>query len=125
MPRLWAVTIYVYSIPDAVEFYGDVLGLRLVERSDEEGLAVFDLGGIPLLLRVPELGEEWRHPEGGPSLFIEVEDLGKVATRIPLSGGRVVFGPENTAANRVNMGIEDPFGNQLVLTSLSVPTTTP
>jgi catechol 2,3-dioxygenase-like lactoylglutathione lyase family enzyme len=117
MPRLWAVTIYVYSISDAVEFYGDVLGLHLVERNDTDGLAVFDLGGIPLLLRMPEVGEEWRHPEGGPSLFIEVEDLEKVASRIPLSKGRLVFGPETTAANQVNMGVEDPFGNQLVLTS--------
>jgi catechol 2,3-dioxygenase-like lactoylglutathione lyase family enzyme len=99
MPRLWAVTIYVYSISDAVEFYGDVLGLHLVERNDTDGLAVFDLGGIPLLLRMPEVGEEWRHPEGG------------------LSKGRLVFGPETTAANQVNMGVEDPFGNQLVLTS--------
>lgn len=120
MPRLWAVTVYVYSIPEAVEFYGDVLGLRLVERSDGEGLAIFDLGGIPLLLRVPEVGEEWRQPEGRPSLFIEVEDLEAIASRIPLSRGRIVFGPEVTNNDQLNMGVEDPFGNQLVLTSRSM-----
>lgn len=116
MPRLWAVTVYVYSIPEAVEFYGDVLGLRLVERNDAEGLAIFDLGGIPLLLRVPEVGEEWRQPEGRPSLFIEVEDLEAVAAKVTLSKGRIVFGPE-ASSSQLNMGVEDPFGNQLVLTS--------
>ncbi len=109
--------MYVYGIPEAVEFYGDVLGLPLVERSDSDGLAVFDLGGIPLLLRVPEMGEEWRRPEGGPSLFIEVDDVDRIASRIPLSGGKLVFGPENTASDHVNLGVEDPFGNQLVLTA--------
>lgn len=117
MPKLWAVTVYVYSITDAVKFYGEILGLDVVENDEARGMAVFDLGGIPFLTRVPEAGEEWKRPGGGANLFVEVDNLEEVLRRIQIEGlGQVLYGPEESSPNHYNAGVQDPFGNELVLT---------
>jgi catechol 2,3-dioxygenase-like lactoylglutathione lyase family enzyme len=117
MPRLWAITLFVYNVDEAVEFYKDILGFSLLENSSNEGLAIFDLGGVPFLVRVPEAGEEWRRPGVGTNLFIEVDDVDDVSKKMTMSRGKILFGPEMTATGQVNMGVEDPFGNELILTS--------
>jgi|GEM_PF-1090308 predicted enzyme related to lactoylglutathione lyase len=120
MPKLWAITVYVYSIADAVKFYGGILGFDVVENDEARGMAVFDLGGIPFLTRVPEAGEEWKRPGGGANLFIEVDNLEEVLNRIQAAGlGQVVYGPEESSPNHYNAGVQDPFGNELVLTHKS------
>ncbi|PSN86489.1 hypothetical protein B9Q11_03390 [Candidatus Marsarchaeota G2 archaeon ECH_B_SAG-F08] len=116
MPRLWGVTLFGYSVEEAVSFYRDALGLPLVEADEERGMAVFDLEGIPLLIRVPEVGEEWRKP-GGSNIFIEVEDLSHVLDRVTKKGGRILYGPEQTLSGHTNVGVGDPFGNEIVLVS--------
>ncbi|MEM3670356.1 MAG: VOC family protein [Thermoprotei archaeon] len=116
MPRLWAIALFVYNIDEAAEFYSEVLKLKLVEKNSADGLAVFDLEGIPLLIRLPEMGDEWRMQGGSTNLFIEVDDIQELAQRIKLSKGRILFGPESMTTEQLNMGIEDPFGNQLIIT---------
>lgn len=116
MARLWAITLFVYNIEEAADFYGQVLNFKLIEKNVSEGLAVFDLEGIPFLIRVPESGEDWRKPGGPTNLFIEVDDIQELTKRMGLSRGKVLFGPETMASGQVNMGIEDPFGNELIIT---------
>jgi predicted enzyme related to lactoylglutathione lyase len=108
MPRLWAITLFVYNVDEAVEFYKDILGFSLLENSSNEGLAIFDLGGVPFLVRRPGVGT---------NLFIEVDDVDDVSKKMTMSRGKILFGPEMTATGQVNMGVEDPFGNELILTS--------
>ncbi|MBW3537269.1 MAG: VOC family protein [Actinobacteria bacterium] len=47
---LQQVAQHVEDLDRAVDFYRDVLGLRLITRFDPPGLAFFDLGGPRLLL---------------------------------------------------------------------------
>lgn len=64
----------------AVEFYGSILGLRLVARFDPPGIAFFDLDGTRLLLGDGNLSS---------MLYLAVDDIDATVTR--LAGAGVVF----------------------------------
>ena len=51
--RIGQVAIPVADLDRAVRFYGDVLGLRLLFQAPP-GLAIFDCGGVRLMLSRPE-----------------------------------------------------------------------
>ncbi len=117
MPRLWAVTVLAFDLNEAIKFYKDAIGLDLLEDSPSGGMAIFDVGGIPFLIRVPELGEDWKRPSAPASLFIEVDDIQEVSKKIASANGRILFGPEEVSDGQINMGIEDPSGNEIIVTS--------
>jgi catechol 2,3-dioxygenase-like lactoylglutathione lyase family enzyme len=50
LTRVYETVLYTPDVPAAVTFYGDVLGLRLIEEPDELGAAFrLDDGGVLLL----------------------------------------------------------------------------
>jgi catechol 2,3-dioxygenase-like lactoylglutathione lyase family enzyme len=61
--RIGYAVVFVKRWKEAVHFYGDVLGLELIERDDEGGFARF------------------RFPAGGPNLLVEQADKGGMDVR--------------------------------------------
>jgi len=68
--RIGQVAVMVAELPRAVVFYRDVLGMRFL--FEVPGMAFFDVGGIRLMLGVPEK-EEFSHSSS--IIYYDVADL--------------------------------------------------
>jgi methylmalonyl-CoA/ethylmalonyl-CoA epimerase len=80
----------------AVEFYGSVLGLRLLARFDPPGLAFFDLDGTRLLLGDGNLSS---------MLYLTVDDIDATVQRLTAAG--VTF---EQGAHRIHIDAAGQFG---------------
>jgi methylmalonyl-CoA/ethylmalonyl-CoA epimerase len=71
------VAQHVDDLERAVDFYRDVLGLKLLARFDPPGLAFFDLGPTRLLLEA-----------GAPStiLYLDVEEVAAATEELRAKG---------------------------------------
>lgn len=83
------IAITVQDLEAATAFYRDVLGIKLL--FEVPGMSFFDLGGVRLMIALPER-EEFDHPAS--ILYYRVDDI-EAAHRVLLSRG-VTFerGPE-------------------------------
>jgi len=69
----------IEDLDRAVEFYGSVLGLRLIARFDAQRLAFFDLGSTCLLLGPNHYSS---------SLFLEVDDIDAAVRTLSAAGAQ-------------------------------------
>lgn len=78
------VAQHVDDLDRAVAFYRDIIGLPLMARFDQPGLAFFDLGGTRLLLE-----------KAAPSalLYLVVDDLDKRVEELRARGVEIVTEP--------------------------------
>jgi methylmalonyl-CoA/ethylmalonyl-CoA epimerase len=81
---------------DRVEFYGSVLGLRLLARFDPPGLAFFDLDGTRLLLGDGDLAS---------MLYLTVDDIDATVAHLTAAG--VSF---EQGAHRIHVDDAGSFG---------------
>jgi lactoylglutathione lyase len=100
----------VPDLDDAIGFYGDRLGHRLVWRTDAAaGFALPSQEGAELVVQVTR-------PEAETDLL--VDDVRVAVTRWTSAGGMVEVPPFDIAVGRCAV-VRDPFGNRLVILDMS------
>src|ERR1700747_2661087 len=75
--KIGQIAINVHDTNRAVEFYRDVLGLKLLFIAGQ--LAFFDCGGIRLIVSLPS-SPEYDHPSS--ILYFKVEDIQSAYARL-------------------------------------------
>lgn len=111
---IWA-GLFVADMEAAVAFYGDVLGLPLVER--DEACALFDAGGGALLELWAKgvAADSPKTPERQSVLIaLRVEDLNGAVAELAAKGVRFLGEPDEYAGTRW-IHFTDPEGNRLEL----------
>jgi catechol 2,3-dioxygenase-like lactoylglutathione lyase family enzyme len=94
----------VADLDEAVAFYGDRLGHRVLWRSDEAvGFALPDTDAELVV-----------HLNLGPETDVMVEDVDEAVLRFVSAGGEAVEPPFDIAIGRCAR-VRDPFGNELTL----------
>jgi methylmalonyl-CoA/ethylmalonyl-CoA epimerase len=114
--RIGQIAVMVADLPRAVAFYRDVLGMRFL--FEVPGMAFFDVGGIRLMLGVPEK-EEFAHPAS--IIYYDVPDLQAAYEALVERG----VGFENDPHKVADLGekelwmafLRDSEGNMLALMS--------
>ena len=115
--RLGQLGVAVKDLDVMTAFYRDTLGLTFLFAAPP-GMSFFDLGGVRLMLSLPEKGSEDRH---GSILYLDVADIA-AAHQALLSRG-VVFERPPHVVHRYPGGelwlafFHDPEGNALALMS--------
>jgi len=112
-PSLYAVDLRTARWPDMVAWYRDVLGLRMLVRSAEEGFALLAAGEtrLAVLARPQAAGSSDRW-----SLAFEVTDLDEARTR--LAAGSADLGETRTHDEGYReLTVADPDGNRIRLFS--------
>ena len=110
------VALQVPDVADAVRFYRDGLGLRLLFEAPP-GLAFFDLAGVRLMLSAPEQGQQAAPSTG--ALYFRVDDIRAAHSALGARG--VTFEDEPHLVARMPdhelwmVFLKDPGGNLLAL----------
>ena len=116
MKPLGADFIY-YEVSDlkkSVEFYRDVLGLRLLSMEEKYHWAEFDVPPTTLALYAP-LGMLKRPPQtGGAGIAIAVPSVEEAVEELKSKGVQVDFGPFETEVCHMAF-FRDPDGNSVGL----------
>jgi catechol 2,3-dioxygenase-like lactoylglutathione lyase family enzyme len=118
--KLGQIGVAVADLEAMTAFYRDRLGVPFLFAAP--GMSFFDLGGVRLMLSLPERGSEARH---GSILYLDVADI--AAAHAALLARGVVFAGVPHAVHRYPGGelwmafFHDPEGNMLALMS-DVPT---
>jgi len=110
----------VRDLPAMTAFYRDALGVPFLFAAP--GMSFFDLGGVRLMLSLPERGSEHRH---GSILYLRVADIAAAHAAL-LAGGVVFAGPPHVVHRAADHELwlaffSDPEENMLALMS-EVPT---
>lgn len=112
----------VFAFPpqweSTVSFYGETLGLRLRNRKDEEGIAVFSLGGRDTLSverANPKDPEEKKWVGRFVGVSIEVDDIRKAYKDLTAAGVMFDAAPQAEGWGGTLTHFRDPAGNVLTL----------
>src|SRR5262245_43421894 len=108
--------VAVQDLETMTAFYRDTLGLRFLFAAP--GMSFFDLGGVRLMLSLPEKGVEDAH---GSILYLDVADIAAAHTAL-LQGGVAFDGKPHVVHRTPTYELwmaffHDPEGNALVLMS--------
>jgi catechol 2,3-dioxygenase-like lactoylglutathione lyase family enzyme len=115
--RLDLVFYWVSDLGRSVDFYQDVLGLRLLRR-DADNWAEFDAGGRRFALHSAAEGQPMT--PGGATAVFSVEDLDRA--KAELAGRGVEFAHEGDVAGYARFAsFTDPDGNPVQLIEYEVP----
>ena len=113
--KIGQIAIPVTDVDRAIAFYRDVLGLSFLFRAGEN-LAVFDCGGVRILLDKPETAEFEKHSS---VLYFTVSDIKASFAEVVEKGAESVGEPHliaRLADREVWMGFfRDPDRNVLAL----------
>ena len=117
LTRIGQIAVTIQSLPRAVAFYRDILGMRLLFEAPP-AMAFFDCGGIRLMLSEPEgaKGEQY-----SSIIYYTVDDIQAAAAELQNRG--VTFeGPPHVVARLPHADLwmaflRDPDGNMLALMS--------
>lgn len=118
--RLEAVAFLVPDYDEAIAFFVEGLGFRLLSDEDQGGgkrwvLVTPPGGGTPLLLaRAAGPGQEatvGRQAGGRVGFFLRVEDFGAAQARLLAAGARFEEEPRREAYGTVAVW-QDPWGNR-------------
>jgi len=115
--RLGQLGVAVRDLETMTAFYRDTLGLTFLFAAPP-GMSFFDLGGVRLMLSLPEKGVEDAH---GSILYLDVADI--IAAHAALVARGVVFEGQPHVVHRYPGGelwlafFHDPEGNALALMS--------
>ncbi|MFN7023437.1 MAG: VOC family protein [Pseudorhizobium sp.] len=101
------VLLRVANLEEALTFYRDRLGHKLIWKSDVAAGLAFPSSATELVL----------HTKTGPEVDLLVEDLDKALARFQAAGGELLQGPFELPIGKGAV-VQDPFGNVLVLLDL-------
>ena len=107
------VAVSTKDLPQAVEFYGEKLGLERSVYLEERNYAEFETGNLTLsVLDAGKMGME--HSVRGHEIALHVEDV--AAARAMLEGQGVQFRGDTLDTGVCHMALfNDPDGNPLML----------
>ena len=114
--RLGQLGVAVQDLDRMTAFYRDMVGLRFLFAAP--GMSFFDLGGVRLMLSLPEKGVEDAH---GSILYLDVADIAAAYAAFQARG--VAFDDKPHVVHRYPGGelwmaaFRDPEANRLVLMS--------
>ena len=114
--KLGQIGVAVADLEAMTTFYRDHLGVPFLFAAP--GMSFFDLGGVRLMLSLPEKGSEGRH---GSILYLEVPDI--AAAHAALAARGVAFSGKPHVVHRHPGGglwmafFSDPEENMLALMS--------
>jgi len=112
-PGLYCVELRTENWPAMVEWYREVLGLRVLVRVIDDGYALLDAGETRLaLLARPETDAATRRI----SLAFEVTDVPALCTRLKVMGSPVTH-PQRDQEGLREANTMDPDGNRVRLFS--------
>ena len=116
LARIGQIAVAVHDLDRAVAFYRDVLGLRFLFQAPP-GLAFFDVGGVRLMLNLPEGSGGRDHHTS--VLYYEVADIESAAANLKGQGASFESEPHRVARldrSELWMGfLRDPEGNLLAI----------
>ena len=116
-PQLFSVELRTAHWTDLVDWYRNVLGLRVLVRVVDDGYALFEAGDTRLaILSRPAAGEA----SGRWSLGFEVADLDRVQARLAATGA-VIDGPSVHSEGFRELVLADPDGNRIRVFSWPQP----
>lgn len=110
--RLTHVNLRVDRLPEALRFYGDVLGLEPIERGEKEGRGAWYRVGAS---EVHLTEDPTPQPPSKRHFALEVDDLAEARRRITAGGGAL----EKEEANR--FWTRDPAGNRVEIVAAPRP----
>jgi catechol 2,3-dioxygenase-like lactoylglutathione lyase family enzyme len=92
LSQIGQIAVNVHQLPQAVEFYRDKLGLKLLFSAGN--MAFFDCNGIRLMLSPPEK-PEFNHPSS--IIYFKVDDIQKYFETLSARGVSFVAKPHLVA----------------------------
>ncbi len=110
-PGLYCLELRTSNWEASVEWYRNILGLRVLVRVTDDGYALLDAGETRLALLAREAPGE---PTRRISLAFEVPNLGAVADRLQRQGTMYSTSKVDSAGLR-EINTADPDGNRLRL----------
>ena len=123
---LEAVTVHVRDIQKARKFYGEVLGLEVLQFDGNVGRAVFAIPGTTASLRMHlyDPAEGGREPGTVSGVVFSHQDPAAACAEIARRGGTIVDPPHAIhppGFTTTTSVIADPDGNEFVLRSRPTP----
>jgi len=113
--RLWRIVLSVRNLENSVKFYGEQLGLALKYRLDESAEAVFDCGGVELVLR-----EQEQSSEATSTAILELSVRDIFASFKQLTRRGISFDEEPAERHgSFCVPFEDPDGHRLLLVEIN------
>ena len=110
--------IYSRDVPKAVQFYGSVLGFKVLEEFEGHGTVVYarlksPRGDCTIALHALAPGEELR--AGGIRLYFEIKDLERFCKRLEASGVKFTKPPKVMPWGWTHAYLDDPDGHEVSL----------
>ncbi|HZS02180.1 MAG TPA: VOC family protein [Chloroflexota bacterium] len=119
------VVVRVRDVENAVRFYRDALGLRVVERWAQPGPgAIFDTGRGQIQVYASSNGAE-EPPLPPPTILLVTPDADREHARLASVGVHALWGPATTGWGTRQFAVQDPDGTTLVFCSRAVPPSPP
>jgi catechol 2,3-dioxygenase-like lactoylglutathione lyase family enzyme len=112
-PGLYCVELRTANWARLVEWYRQVLGLRVLVRVVDDGYALLEAGDTRLALLSREAATE---PNPRISLAFEVDDVPRVCGRLAAAGSEITHPPRDREGLR-EANTTDPDGNRIRLFS--------
>jgi len=117
LSRIAQILVAVTDLPRAIRFYQDVLGLQFLFQAPP-GLAFFTVGGVRLMLALPEPGNTDHHTS---ILYYETADIQASAAELKSRGVTFAAEPHKVAnLGKVDLWLaffRDSEGNPVALLS--------
>jgi predicted enzyme related to lactoylglutathione lyase len=98
-----------------VNWYRDILGLKVLVRVEEDGYALLDAGGVQLAVKRNETAETNGLHENGPKLYFAVQNLDEEMKRLGDLGVNILKPMKVTSENYRRAVIADPEGQRICL----------
>lgn len=112
-PGLYCIELRTSNWPALVQWYRDVLGLRVLVRVIDDGYALLEAGESRIsLISRPSPGE----PSKRISLAFEVADVPKICARLEAAGSPITH-PKTDREGLREANTTDPDGNRIRLFS--------
>jgi glyoxylase I family protein len=116
--------LQVYDMQASLKFYCDVLGFRIVDKTDHDWWAMIRLGDATLMLNTAY--EDDKRPaspdpkrvrgHNDVSLYFEYQDLDALHSHLQTKGC-AVKPPARTSYGLMQMNVKDPDGYELCFTA--------
>ena len=111
--------IYAADVARSLHFYGDLLGLKVVETFEWKGQVVYARLRSPggegtIALHHPEPGQAVP-PSGGVRLYFEVKPLEKFCKQLEAAGVKIKQPPKPMPWGWTHAYLDDPDGHEISL----------
>lgn len=112
---LQLVTLHVRDYETSLKFYGDTLGLKLVDKVEPVKWAQFEVApGVTLGIHADASEPGARAPGGSSGFYFTVPDVDAAVAELERRGVKITEKPADKPYGR-DAYFEDPSGNEIAL----------